>query len=229
MAFFVEGLVDVAHQLRDQGIQLVCQHASPATAAVQCGQSDQVAMVVTDMGYMPVQREWRRHVNSCLELPANVGVWELQSAKEKMVPVLLVLRLVAEHLDRALVEIEGEVVVPVRRAFSKEARGSRAFREAMNQVREECLVPLDGQAQVEVTSLGLDMGFQQDFDLLEENVDQVLSALDIDKRLVAVRDTTTPIFPLHFVTLFLLPCTCLQRVDAEPRCGGTRGEVNHVC
>jgi deoxyribodipyrimidine photo-lyase len=59
-AFLLEGLRDTQEQLRERGIRLVVKRQSPEEAAVEMAQ--QASEVVTDRGYLRIQRQWRRFV-----------------------------------------------------------------------------------------------------------------------------------------------------------------------
>jgi deoxyribodipyrimidine photo-lyase len=59
-AFLLEGLRDVSTGLRERGIQLALRRQSPEQAAVEL--AEDAAEVVTDRGYLRLQRQWRRFV-----------------------------------------------------------------------------------------------------------------------------------------------------------------------
>ncbi len=59
-AFMLEGLQDVAEALRRRGILFVLRHEPPHEAAVALAAN--AALVVTDRGYLRIQRDWRAHV-----------------------------------------------------------------------------------------------------------------------------------------------------------------------
>jgi len=58
--FMLEGLEEVREGLQSRGIRFVLQHRSPERAAVDL--AGEAALVVTDRGYLRIQRQWRRHV-----------------------------------------------------------------------------------------------------------------------------------------------------------------------
>jgi deoxyribodipyrimidine photo-lyase len=61
-AFMLDGLRETAAALREKGIPLVVRDAPPPDAAL--GLADDAALIVTDVGYLRVQRSWRRKVAS---------------------------------------------------------------------------------------------------------------------------------------------------------------------
>ena len=101
-------------------------------------------------------------------------------------------REVARSLDCAVVEVEGNVVVPVQVAYPKEAFGARPLRLSINKVLHEYLKPmppecvLHNPSAVEEGSRGVDiveeLGWKEDFDLLHTSVNRLLKRLDIDRR-----------------------------------------------
>jgi len=58
--FMLEGLEEVREGLRARGIRFVLLHRSPERAAVDL--AGEAALVVTDRGYLRIQRQWRSHV-----------------------------------------------------------------------------------------------------------------------------------------------------------------------
>jgi len=58
--FMLEGLEEVREGLQRRGIRFVLQHRSPELAATAL--AEDAALVVTDRGYLRIQRQWRRHV-----------------------------------------------------------------------------------------------------------------------------------------------------------------------
>lgn len=58
--FMLEGLEEVREGLRARGIRFVLLHRSPERAAVDL--AAEAALVVTDRGYLRIQRQWRSHV-----------------------------------------------------------------------------------------------------------------------------------------------------------------------
>ncbi|NPV06190.1 MAG: deoxyribodipyrimidine photo-lyase [Syntrophaceae bacterium] len=58
--FMLEGLEEVREGLRARGIRFVLLHRPPERAAVDL--AAEAALVVTDRGYLRIQRQWRSHV-----------------------------------------------------------------------------------------------------------------------------------------------------------------------
>ena len=59
-AFMLEGLREVQKALRERGIQLIVRHESPESLAVTL--SRKACLLVTDRGYLRIQRAWRSFV-----------------------------------------------------------------------------------------------------------------------------------------------------------------------
>lgn len=59
-AFMLEGLREVHSSLASRGIKLIVRRGSPEAGAVEL--SGEAALLVTDRGYLRVQKKWRRHV-----------------------------------------------------------------------------------------------------------------------------------------------------------------------
>ena len=84
--FMVEGLKDVKAKLEQRGIHFFVLKGSPEKEIVKMSQ--QASMIVTDRGYLRVQREWRQYVAenaSCLVIQVETDVVvpvQTASAKE---------------------------------------------------------------------------------------------------------------------------------------------------
>jgi deoxyribodipyrimidine photo-lyase len=78
-AFMLEGLRDVARELRDRRIRLVVRRGSPDDVALKLARG--AALVVCDRGYLRHQREWRE----CVARKAKCKVVEVES--DVVVPV----------------------------------------------------------------------------------------------------------------------------------------------
>jgi deoxyribodipyrimidine photo-lyase len=59
-AFMLEGIEEVCKGLERRGIRFALLHRSPEVAAV--GLAEEAALVVTDRGYLRIQKQWRNHV-----------------------------------------------------------------------------------------------------------------------------------------------------------------------
>ncbi|MFP4057323.1 MAG: deoxyribodipyrimidine photo-lyase [Candidatus Brocadiia bacterium] len=119
-AFLLQGLAETQAALRDRGVQLVLCHASPERAAAQMAQD--ASLVVTDRGYLRVQKRWRKHV--------------------------------AEAAPCSVVQVETDVVVPVKVVSGKEEYAAATIRPRIHKHLEKFLVPLD-ERKLRKDSLGL--------------------------------------------------------------------------
>ena len=93
-AFMLEGLAGVATALGERGVPFVVRRGWPP--AVLAEFATEAAEVITDVGYLRIQREWRREL--------------------------------AESAPCRVTEVESDVVVPVRSAYSKEAYNAATLR-----------------------------------------------------------------------------------------------------
>jgi len=108
-AFMLQGLKEVREELYQQGIQFVVLHESPELAALQL--SKEASMVVTDRGYLRIQRTWRRHVAKnapCLVVQVETDVIvPVEAASEKEAYSAATLRpRIQKHLKRYLVPLK---------------------------------------------------------------------------------------------------------------------------
>ena len=78
-AFMLEGIREVKHTLKKRGIQLVIQHRSPVLGAVQVAK--RASLVVTDRGYLKIQRVWRTYAAEHMRCPL------IQVESDVVVPV----------------------------------------------------------------------------------------------------------------------------------------------
>jgi len=65
--FMLEGLQEVQNNLRKRGIRMVARHGPPDEAAVRAARK--ASLVVTDRGYLSLQRKWRRFVARHIDCP----------------------------------------------------------------------------------------------------------------------------------------------------------------
>jgi deoxyribodipyrimidine photo-lyase len=113
--FMLEGLREVRDALMKRGIQFVIKLESPELAAVQLAR--QASLVVTDRGYLRIQKQWRRHVPekvSCLVLQVESDVVvpvEVASDKEAYSAGILRPK-IERHLSRYLVPLKE---MPIKR------------------------------------------------------------------------------------------------------------------
>ncbi len=59
-AFMLQGLAETAAALESRGVQLVVRQQSPDAAALEMAKN--AALLVTDRGYLRIQKQWRRNV-----------------------------------------------------------------------------------------------------------------------------------------------------------------------
>jgi deoxyribodipyrimidine photo-lyase len=107
--FMFEGLRDVRDALMKQGIQCVVRLESPEFAALELAK--EASLVVTDRGYLRIQKQWRRHVSekvSCLVLQVESDVVvPVEVASEKEAYSAGILRpKIHKHLSRFLVPLK---------------------------------------------------------------------------------------------------------------------------
>lgn len=118
-AFMLEGLSETQHTLRTRGIQLVLRLLPPPKAAVAL--SRDAAMVVTDCGYLRIQKKWRENVASritcaMLQVESDVIV-PVETASDKEEFAARTIRpKIHKHLDRFLKPLEE--TTPVRDSLS---------------------------------------------------------------------------------------------------------------
>jgi len=108
-AFMLEGLVETARALEKRGIPLVVRDVPPPDAALEL--EPRAALVVTDVGYLRVQRAWRRKVASrarcrVVAVESDVIV-PVETASDKEEYAARTIRpKIAKHVDRFLVPVE---------------------------------------------------------------------------------------------------------------------------
>ncbi|HUV39719.1 MAG TPA: deoxyribodipyrimidine photo-lyase [Planctomycetota bacterium] len=104
-AFMLEGLREVARELESRGVRMVVRRGSPERVAVELARD--AALVVTDRGYLRVQKKWRRHVarkTECqvVQVESDVVVpVETASTKAQYAAATLRPR-ITRHIDRFL-------------------------------------------------------------------------------------------------------------------------------
>jgi deoxyribodipyrimidine photo-lyase len=138
--FLLEGLKEVKSSLEKRGIQMVVLHQSPEQGALEISESS--SLMVTDRGYLDIQRKWRDYV--------------------------------VQHIKCPLIQVEGEVVVPVETASDKEEYSAATIRKKIKRNLERFMVPVKTQSLLKDS---LDMEFSS-FSL--EDVKKALSKLKID-------------------------------------------------
>lgn len=118
--FMLEGLRETRRDLRARGIELVVQVGEPPEVVARLAQ--EACGVVTDRGYLPIQRQWRAKV--------------------------------ADLAPCHVVEVEGEVVVPVGKAYPREAPSAAVLRRRLAALLPRFLV-LHPQVDPARSSVGL--------------------------------------------------------------------------
>ena len=107
--FMLEGLREVRDALMKQGIQFVVKLESPEVAAIKLAK--EASLVVTDRGYLRIQKQWRQHVSekvSCLVLQVESDIVvpvEVASDKEAYSAGILRPK-IQRHLSRYLVPLK---------------------------------------------------------------------------------------------------------------------------
>jgi deoxyribodipyrimidine photo-lyase len=141
-AFMLEGLADVARELRERGIKFVVRHGQPD--AVCTSLAADAALIVCDRGYLRHQQAWYR--------------------------------LVACHAGRQVVQIEGDVVVPLERVSNKREFAARTIRPKISRLLESFLHTPCSQA---LNNSSLRLRIESDVD--PSDTDAVLAQLHIDR------------------------------------------------
>ncbi len=65
--FMLEGLKEVQSSLTEQGIQMVIWNKSPELGVIEL--SKDAALIVTDRGYLKIERGWRNYIAEVIDLP----------------------------------------------------------------------------------------------------------------------------------------------------------------
>jgi deoxyribodipyrimidine photo-lyase len=77
--FMLEGLKELTHSLEERGIKIVIRKGSPEIGATQL--SKKASLVVTDRGYLKIQKNWRTNVAKQIRCPL------IQVESDAVVPV----------------------------------------------------------------------------------------------------------------------------------------------
>lgn len=77
--FLLEGLRETQLELKKKNINMVVQHLEPGKGAIKL--AEEASLVVTDRGYLPLQRQWRQEVAEEIECPL------IQVESDVVVPV----------------------------------------------------------------------------------------------------------------------------------------------
>jgi len=122
-AFLLEGLRETQAALGRRGVRMVVRHQSPEKAAVALAR--RAALLVTDRGYLRIQKAWRRHVAEhapcrVVQVESDVIVpVEVASQKEEFAA-----RTIRPRIHRHL----ADYLVPVRHARPRHDAMGLAFR-----------------------------------------------------------------------------------------------------
>jgi deoxyribodipyrimidine photo-lyase len=112
-AFLLEGLQDVKEELKQRNIKFIVRRGSPDEVALHAGKN--ASLIVCDMGYLRLQKEWREKVAEgadCLVVQVETEVVvPVELASDKREHAARTLRpKIQEHLDEFLVELEPTAV-----------------------------------------------------------------------------------------------------------------------
>jgi len=77
--FLLEGLRETQQELKNRDLQMVIQFEKPPEGAVKL--AEEASLMVTDCGYLPLQREWRQEAAKTIECPL------IQVESDVVVPV----------------------------------------------------------------------------------------------------------------------------------------------
>jgi deoxyribodipyrimidine photo-lyase len=108
-AFMLEGLREVRQALYGRGIQFVVKHQSPELTVAQMAK--EASMVVTDRGYLRIQKAWRQKVAQkapCLvvQVESDVVVPVVTASDKEAYAAATLRPRIKKHLDRFLVPIK---------------------------------------------------------------------------------------------------------------------------
>ena len=122
--FMLEGLKETRRALAARGIQMIVQHGSPEIVAAKLAQA--ACLVITDCGYLKIQRQWRSYVADnapCLVVQAETDVVipvETVSTKEEYAAATIRSK-IQKKLDAFM--------IPVRRSTVKNRSLHLKFRK----------------------------------------------------------------------------------------------------
>ncbi len=117
--FMIQGLKDVASGLSGRGIPFIVEIADPGEGAAAAGR--EAALVVTDAGYLRIQRQWRSRAAETLQCPL------IQVESDVVVPVETVSskeEYAAATIRKKIRRLLPSFVVPLhRRCYSGQVKG----------------------------------------------------------------------------------------------------------
>ena len=140
-AFMLEGLRDVKIEAARRGIGFAAFKGSPDEVIINLAKK--ASVVVTDRGYLRIQREWREDV--------------------------------AQKIDRSLIEVESDAIVPVEVVSDKAEYAARTLRPKIHRNLGEYLEP------VVETKVQVPFSEQIGGTIELEDVESVLHSLNIDR------------------------------------------------
>lgn len=138
--FLLQGLQHTQKELQSRGIKMVVAISNPEKSVVKI--ADTASMVITDMGYLRIQRAWRKAV--------------------------------AEKITCPLIQVESDVIVPIRDVSPKEEFSAGTLRPKITRKLGEYLVPLR-ERNLNKKSTGMKL---ETCDI--SNIEQVLKSLKTD-------------------------------------------------
>jgi len=106
--FMLQGLQQTKQALAKRGIQMVIQHCTPETGVLELTKN--ASLLVTDRGYLKLQRRWRSHVAKnapcrVVQVESDVVVpVETTSSREEYAAVTI-RRKIQKHLDAFLIPL----------------------------------------------------------------------------------------------------------------------------
>jgi deoxyribodipyrimidine photo-lyase len=103
--FMVQGLIDAKNALADRGLKLVVRHGSPDEVALQLGRD--ASLIVADMGYTRIQRQWRDRVADrarcpVIQVETNLIVPVETASDKREYAARTIRRKVHQHYERFL-------------------------------------------------------------------------------------------------------------------------------
>ncbi len=146
-AFMLEGLAEVAADLRKRGLKLVLELGCPDEVCL--AYANHAALVVCDRGYLRHQKMWRERV--------------------------------AAETARQVVQVEGDVVVPVAQVSDKREYAARTIRPKIKRLLDGHLGNITTR---NAAKQSLPLNISSDLD--PENTSGILARLDIDRSVARV-------------------------------------------
>jgi deoxyribodipyrimidine photo-lyase len=114
--FLLEGLRETQLELQKKNINMVVQHQEPGKGAIKL--AEEASLVVTDRGYLPLQRQWRQELAEEIECPL------IQVESDVVVPVETASpkeEYMAGTIRRKIQKEWDDFLVPLRMAKAQES------------------------------------------------------------------------------------------------------------